>query len=152
MPRLGQVVHKVTHPIFKKRGFAGGRIVTDWEKIVGSEMAKYGMPERVTFPFKQKTGGTVHVVTSGPGSMIFEHQSQMILEQINTYFGYPAVEKLRFRIDYQAPVEEKVKKPRHKILPHEEQWLAEQLDDLDDSPLKTALERLGRGILENPKK
>lgn len=148
MPRIGQVVHKVTTPFYKARGFAQGRIVTDWEKIVGSQLAQYGFPERVTFPFKQKTGGTVHVVASGSGSMIFEHQSQMIIEQINTYFGYNAIAKIRYRIDY---IEQKKPAPKiHKAqpLPQDEKWLEGQLSDLEDSSLKQALLNLGREILQ----
>jgi len=149
MPRLGQVVQRVAHPIFKKRGFGQGRIITDWEKIVGPAMAQYGFPEKVTFPYKKRTEGTVHLVASGSGSMIFQHQSEMIIDQINTYFGYKAVERLRYRVDYVA-FEKPVKdKKETELSPQDRKWLKNQLKGWEDSPLKDTLKSFGEAMLKH---
>src|SRR5512144_3159687 len=93
---LGETVDAVARPMLGRRGFAGGRVVAEWGSIVGEHLAARSLPERVTRPADGRGGGTLHVrVASGALAVELQHVEPVIIERINTYFGYRAVARLR---------------------------------------------------------
>ncbi|MDH3240494.1 MAG: DciA family protein [Alphaproteobacteria bacterium] len=92
---LGQSVDRVTGPALRRRGFAEAAIVTRWDEIVGRPLCDHSRPFRVVFPRGERRGGTLHLTVSGAFAPEVEHLSPQIIERINIYFGYRAVEQLR---------------------------------------------------------
>lgn len=104
---IKKVIPAILKPVLDKRGFAQAQIVLDWEKIVGSQMAQYGVPERINY-YKNATSKGTLVLSVTPGwAPIINHGKQQIMERINSYFGYEAVSRLQlkqtFYVKQQAP-------------------------------------------------
>ena len=102
---LGAMVSKVTTPLYRKRGFAEARILSDWPVIVGERFAAVTLPEKLTFPRGGAGGGKrdglLHVRVGAPLATELQHLEPQIVERINGYFGYNAVARLKL---VQGPV------------------------------------------------
>lgn len=98
MKRIGTIVGHVIEPLLNKQGFVCGRIVTHWSDIVGPQFSDIAAPSKITFPMGKKNEGTLHLITTSAGAMMIQYAEPLILERINTFFGYKAVIKLRFQM------------------------------------------------------
>ena len=93
---LGETVSAVAAPMLGRRGFAGTRVVAEWPSIVGDQLAGRSLPERVVRAPGGRGGGTLHVrISSGSLALELQHLEPLIVERINTYFGYQAVTGLK---------------------------------------------------------
>ena len=92
---LGQCVERATKPALKAYGLAGSRIVTDWEKIMGAEIAKHTVPQSVSFPAGKKIGGTLCIHVPGAFALQVQQLQPYILEKLASYFGYRAISRLQ---------------------------------------------------------
>jgi hypothetical protein len=93
---LGTSLDKMTRPIFGKRGMADGSIALEWPRIVGESLAKVTLPERISYPKRDRRSGTLYLKVAG-GSFATEliHFEPQLIERINRYFGYQAVSQVR---------------------------------------------------------
>ncbi len=139
---------KVTGPIMSRQGFAGGAIVAEWTAIVGEHIAAQSLPEQVIHSRDKNAGGTLRLsVASGGVATEMQHLEPLLLDRINTYFGYPAIARLQF-VHRPLPVKTAPPPPRPRPLtPEEEQHLAESLAGIEDPQLRQSLDGLGRAIL-----
>jgi hypothetical protein len=101
----------------RARGFATAALLTNWPSIVGAELARFTMPDRVVWPrHRDEAGGTSRhqgrreegailvLRVDGPRAIEVQHRSSQILERVNGHFGYRAVAEMRI---LQAPVTRK---------------------------------------------
>lgn len=95
MKTLGGALHEVVAPVYRARGFAEAKLLSDWLKVVGSEMAEKATPLKVTFPQGQHIGGTLVVAVQGGYALEIQHLEPLILEKIATYLGYRAVNRMK---------------------------------------------------------
>ena len=91
---LGQSVERIATPAMRRRGFAGAAIATHWPEIVGRPLSDHSQPFRIVFPRGERRGGTLHLTVSGAFAPEVAHLSPQIIERINGYFGYGAVDRL----------------------------------------------------------
>lgn len=99
---LEQSLAGVAKAAFKKRGFAHERILTRWEEIVGSHIASHSLPVKLSFPSGGRAGGCLTIRAWNGIGLELQHCESQLLEKLNVYFGYRAVERIRI---VQAPVE-----------------------------------------------
>jgi hypothetical protein len=145
--KLSDLVEKPLADAFKKQGFASREIVTRWETIVGTEIATFAEPLRMNWPRPMDDAhpepGTLVLRVEGPAAIEVQHQSGLIIERVNRFFGWPAVGTLALR---QAPLTRReIKKIRPKPDPAAARRVAETLDIADEG-LRDALSRLGAAI------
>lgn len=88
---LAAVLPKAAEPTLRKRGFSTVEIITNWREIVGSNLASEASPDRLAFPRGAHKQGTLHVTAPGTIALEIQHLAPLIIERINTYFGYGAV-------------------------------------------------------------
>ncbi|MBL6933160.1 MAG: DUF721 domain-containing protein [Rhodospirillales bacterium] len=145
---MAQQVGKITKPIFGGRGFSDSAIVNDWQLIAGEHLAGHSMPERITHSQGRKDKGTLHLrIDNGGLAMQLQHLEPVLIEKINAYFGFAAVERIRMT---QGPLPERPKDERSQPRPLseiEERSLSKCLSQVKDEDMQKALERLGRAIL-----
>ena len=147
MKPIGKSIEPLTRPIFTKRGFAEGRILTHWEQIVGPELARASLPQKLSFPANRKTDGALQIQVESGRALEIQYQEPQILERINTYFGYRAVGRLTL---LQAPLPRTEKPaPMHKgaLPPARKEALNNLLASVKDDELKEALTSLGEAML-----
>lgn len=137
---------RLTKPIFGKHGFASGALIVDWPAIVGSAMATYTLPLRISFPPRERSGGTLEIkVASSAFAPQIQHLEPLILQKINGHFGWNAVSRLRLRHG-PLPAVAPVRPPPPDPPPQAVERLEACLAQVDDPDLRDALERLGRHI------
>src|ERR1700686_5511310 len=103
---LAEVLRKTLTDAFAKQGFASVELVTRWREIVGAEIAAHSQPERIQWPRSWQDAsagepGTLELRGEGPAGEGLWHLSGVILERVNQFFGWQAVDALRLR---QAPL------------------------------------------------
>jgi hypothetical protein len=110
---VGSFVPGLAKKAFEKYGFSTASLITDWDRIVGPQIAAYTEPQRLKWP--HLPGGAVPAAEEGsarPGATLVlkvdparaldaEYAGRQIVDRVNTYFGYRAVAQLRL---VQAPV------------------------------------------------
>jgi hypothetical protein len=145
---LSKTIGQITKPIFSKRGFADGAIISEWPTIAGSLLAAHSAPEKIDYPRNAKTGGTLRLrVESGSFALEVQHLEPQIIQRINTYFGYKAVGSIK-TIQGPLPKQSDTSAPAPKTLnAKQESALIQELSDVDDDDIREALEKLGRSIL-----
>lgn len=109
----GSFVPKIAAKAFEKFGFHSAEIMTDWARIVGADIAKYTEPERLKWPRTYSSGetladgrdarpgGTLILRVDPSRALDVEYKAAEIMDRINRYFGYRAVETLKI---IQAPL------------------------------------------------
>ena len=76
------------------RGYVQQEIISLWEEIVNQELAKEAVPEKLTFPRGRRSGGTIKIRAPAPLATELQHTESILLDRINSFFGYKAVEKI----------------------------------------------------------
>lgn len=97
MKAMKTIVNKVIAPAAKKRGMLTGKILIDWDKIVGLEYAGWCQPEKIMFSKTRRNGGTLYLTVNPSHALLITHSQDILLQKINTYFGYNAVSNLKLR-------------------------------------------------------
>lgn len=95
MKSIKAVVNRVVNPIAKKRGIIHGKIILEWEKIVGPQYAAFCVPLKIAFRQGYRTYGTLHVKVNPSHALLLNHSKDLVIEKANTFFGYPAVSALK---------------------------------------------------------
>ena len=140
---------KISAKAIGKRGFAEATLITEWDRVVGRRLARVSQPEKLVFPSGQRKNGTLHIRVQGGVATELQHLEPLVVEQINSHFGYGAVGKLRLS---HAPLQQTPPPPKYRRrTPNSEQRaaLAVILDEVEDDELQEALERLGAAIFSN---
>ena len=93
----GEIAGEIGGLAFKKFGFVQGAVVSRWKEIVGDRYARVSVPESIRFAAGKKSGGTLTLLVEGAHAPLMQHLTPMIVERVNRFFGYPAVERIAFR-------------------------------------------------------
>lgn len=145
---LSRTLDSFSRKILGSRGFVEVDILTEWDKIVGSELAQYSFPQKISFG-KEKNNGTLYLaVPSGAYALELQQRSKFIIDRINTYFGYNAVSNIKIiqnagMVPLQLPQEKK-----HKISVTQEQkdQITALTNEINNEDLKNILIKLGENI------
>ena len=93
---LSSNIESLTKKLLGQVGFAQIELIKNWHNIVGEDLAQNSLPERIEYKKGERAAGTLVLsVSSGAFALEISHISPIIIEKINTYFGYLAVQKIR---------------------------------------------------------
>ena len=130
----------------RRRGFFEVAVISRWSVIVCPDIAGCCVPERIAYPRGQRSGATLHLVVSSARAIEVQHMEPVLIERINTVFGYDAVARLALHHGLPESVRPGRRRPRP-LEPEEEEWVDRQVARVRDGPLREALLRLGRAVL-----
>ncbi len=147
---IGVLSGRLATPALGRRGLGGAEVVAHWPAIVGQELASFAAPMRVKFPRGRTTQGTLVLrVAHGAAATLIHMKTPAVLERVNRFFGYTAVERVEIS---QGPLPA----PRNAGHPGETRLAplsAERQAKVEDSvaavgppDLKQALKRLGEAL------
>ena len=148
---LGEIGSKCVADVFTRQGFTSIELVTQWQDIVGSEIAAHTEPIKIQWPQHADPAdsepGVLVVRAQGPIALEIQHLSNVILERVNSFLGWRAVGRLAIR---QAPLSRTAKRARPPS-PNAEtvQRVEATLANIADDGLRAALARLGATIKAN---
>ena len=135
----GDLVGDVAGVTFKRFGFVQSAVVSRWAEIVGERYARVSTPESIRFPTGKKSGGTLTLSVEGAHAPLIQHLGPLIIERVNRFFGYEAVDKIAFRQGRTPRPQSNVQRPAAAAVPRE---LGEGLRQIADPELRTVLESL----------
>ncbi len=195
---VSDLVSKLLDPVIERRAGMTMDLIASWEDIVGARHANRSRPEKLQWPRPpggdvsgdvrgdfgndlsgersgSEAGGaqafeaaTLVVACDGGHALYLQHDGDTILAQVNDYFGFSAVGRLklvqkpiaashrnkvgsRFGSDRQIPVGDAT----FNLAAAEQDRLNDLVSDVEDEQLKNALINLGRGVFSersSPKK
>ena len=146
-------VPKLTKEALKRRGPAFATIVAEWGEIVGPALAGSCLPEKLATPPRPPKGvvappqaGTLTIRVAGGAALELQHLAPLLVERINRFAGFKAVERLRF---VQGPMPREatpLPPPAPPLAPAEKQRLEAAVESVKSPELQAALLRLGEGL------
>jgi hypothetical protein len=128
---VGALVPHLTRPVFRKRAPASAQLLSDWDMIVGPQLAATTTPRRLS-------GSTLTVACTGPVALELQHMAGSVMARINGHLGRVVVDRLRFVQDPKISVPPDPS-PRHAAP-------AIDLPGVPEGPLHDALTRLGQSV------
>jgi hypothetical protein len=144
---LADLVALCVADVFARQGFTSREIVTHWDDIVGAEIAALAEPVRMQWIRSrdpdESPPATLVLRVEGPAALEIQHMAGVIVERVNGYIGWRAVDRVSLR---QAPLTRRRKAPRPRIDEAEAAAVAAQMNGIGDDGLRTALGRLGAAI------
>ena len=147
---LGNCIEPLTRPLFKAQGSGATRLMTQWNAIVGPELARHTQVEKLSFLQGKKTGGTLTVSVENGFATEFQHMQPVILDRLAEYFGYRAIARIAISHSFLPAAEGPAKSRKAKTkppLPPESSHLAEEVED---GELKEALQSLAKTLSGEP--
>ena len=139
----GELIGDIGGQSFRRFGFVQHSIVSRWSEIVGERYAKVSCPESIKFPAGRKSGGVLTLMVDGAHAPLIQHLTPMIVERVNRFFGYAAINRIVFRQGKRSAPEPKRERPQLRPVPKE---LGEGLREVADPELRACLESLASRI------
>jgi hypothetical protein len=145
---LAELVSVCVADVFARQGFTSCEIVTHWDEIAGPEIAALAEPIRMQWARSRDPDeappATLVLRVEGPAALEIQHMGGVILERVNRYLGWQAVDRIALR---QEPLTRRRRRPqRGKIDEDAAQAIAAKMTGIADDSLRTALGRLGAAI------
>lgn len=139
----GELVGAVGDQSFRRFGFVQGSIVSRWGEIVGERYSKVSSPESIRFPAGRKAGGVLTLLVDGAHAPLIQHLTPLIVERVNRFFGYAAINRVVFRQGKPVASAPAPSRPELRPVPKE---LGEGLREIADPELRACLESLAARI------
>ena len=157
---IGDTLRKVNRNFSSKFGKVEFIIHSKWPDIVGSYFKIYSEPKNITrLPdYENDLGETIYkshlnVNVAPAAALEFQHFKDTIIEKINSYFGYKAINDLRIQQNY-LPRDEDFNKNKSKMMPvslEESELISNEIESLQNNELKDSLMKLGKNIVKEVK-
>lgn len=154
-------VAKTVSPLVKQllgpQNFMLHDVLENWEQIIGKTLASYCLPQKIIFAKDSRTGGRLFILAAaGAFATELQQQSPQIINQINAFFGYPAITEIK--ISQAADLHNlfAAKKPLEKVKKNlvsaqEELYITELIKDVQNPQLQSILQKLGYSVLSEQK-
>lgn len=142
----GEMLGEIGGVAFKRFGFVQSAVVSRWAEIVGERYAKVSSPESIRFPAGKKSGGVLTLLVEGAYSPLLQHLTPLIIERVNRFFGYAAVDRIAFRQGRPPKQSARPVRPQVRAVPKE---LGEGLRQIADPELRACLESLAARVAES---
>lgn len=144
MKNFNNLLRKIATPICQRYGFVAATLLMDWDVIVGEKFARLCQPQKIVFPLHKKTNGLLYIGTSSAFAPELSYLEAMIIDKVNKYFGYKAVERLIIRHKKTAPPPKKY--PAKHVCDKDRELIEQHIKDIENPAIKNALRNLGLGI------
>ena len=140
----GDLVGDIGGVSFRRFGFIQSSIVSRWGEIVGERYGRVSSPESIKFPTGRKGGGVLTLLVDGAHAPLIQHLTPMIVERVNRFFGYAAIDRIVFRQGKPPAPAARAQRPALRPVPKE---LGEGLREIADPELRACLESLASQIV-----
>lgn len=146
---VADMLPDVGRAAFRRFGFVQSSVVSRWREIVGDRYASVSSPESIRFPAAKRAGGVLTLVVEGAHAPMMQHVAPVIVERVNRFFGYAAVERVQFKQGLvqiarsNGRATSRAAPPSLRPIPAE---LGDSLRAIADPELRACLEGLARGL------
>jgi hypothetical protein len=152
MRQIGGSIRDLLDPLMAKRANVDLSLALAWQQVAGDKLSGRTQPLHIQWPQRISPDdafkpGTLVVAAEGSVALDLQYTSGELVERINRFFGYPAVNRIRIE---QKPVmrfKEKHKRTEPVLNPDEKAGLEASLSRIEDDGLRETLFRLGTHVL-----
>lgn len=151
--QLGGLVSDVLDPVLARRAGMTSALLAAWPQIVPAMLADTTRPQKINWPRRAHEDdpfkpATLVVAAEGMAALHVQHQSGEIVQRVNAFFGFQAVERLQL---VQKPVAPPRRLQRRKapVSPADEARIAALTEGIEDDGLREALIRLGKSVRQD---
>lgn len=152
---LSASMSKLTTEAFSRKFIALGRILTQWDAIVGADMAGKTQPIKLHYRKPKEKGespqAALDIAASSADATLLHYQKDLILERINQIFGDRWITSIRFvHIASNRDDDLSYASASSMFSPlsaAEKERLQAILPEIDDEDLRKRLEKLGQSVL-----
>jgi hypothetical protein len=151
---LTQLMPKATRNILGKKGMLFTKLISKWPDIVGPDLASKATPLELKFSKSKKQSNkvTLHLAISGAYAPEIQSQTPQLIERLNSFFGYNAIETIKLIHTTGKALGHKFATPDIPDLSKaEQQKINHKTEHIPSDPLKEALNALGRSIIARQK-
>ena len=149
---ISELAGNVLAPILARRAGMTLDLLGAWSDLIGEPFGTSTRPEKIAWPRRVADEdpfepATLIVACDGAQAVFFQHESQLIIEKVNVFFGFNAIARLKI---VQKPVSTGSNRvePAHRGLSAEDEaYLASIVEAVEDEALRATLRRIGKGIL-----
>ena len=148
---IADLAGKINNRAFRRFGFAKSDIVLHWQDIVGEILARSSLPERLVMPKEYENtetkAGVLHIRIEGSFAPEMQHLELLVIDRINSYYGFKAVGKLVF---HHGNIEKKVSTRKYSppiLTDSQKSELNLLLQDIKDDKLRRSLFDVGAEIV-----
>ncbi len=154
--QVSELISRILDPVMQQRAGMTMQLVLAWEDIIGATHAKYTRPEKLEWPRQASQDdafepATLRIACEGARAIYVQHEAGLIVERVNGFFGFHAVERIRIvQKPLQNPLQnaEKPRRSAPKTLNNaQKQRLDAMLHSIEDEKLRQALLKMGEGVL-----
>ncbi len=152
--QLGDMIGNTLDPALKKRGFAGRDLLTHWHTIAPTPWNSVAFPDKLVWPRRDRPdpeGAVLHLRCMEGHGLALSHEGPAIAAAVNRYFGYLIVGSVRLSPMPYVPTNAGNQKPAQRLPENKLADIRSATRDIDDTGLRDALEKLGRGVLGKAK-
>ncbi len=154
MRPVGALMHGLTKRALGKHGFSSAALIEEWDSVIGPELAATCQPVKLSFPPRERDGGTLHIRADSGTALELQHLEPQIIQRVNAFLGYAAVARLTY---IQAPLIQRqmdARRPRKTppnpaVAPSLPAATAEAIAAVEDPKLRASLERLGAAVRQS---
>ncbi len=152
MRPLSEATSRVSSKNFSKKYIALGRLVNQWEEIIGEEFAGLAQPVKMHYR-KKKDKQTVRldIATSAAYSTILAYRKDLILQRINQIFGNNYITEIKFVTSALPNAPPEIKKTPSPLTKAEKNDLSELLKHVEDEEFRQKLESFGKAFYQDQK-
>jgi hypothetical protein len=152
---IGAAASRLTAGLADKRGWTAARLIAHWPEIVGAELARRCLPERLVGQGRPARAGSetstaprrpaaLRIRIAGAAALEIQHRETEIIERVNGYFGYRAIDRLQL-VQGTLPAVVR-RRPPAPLDASRTAAITNQVAPVRDDALRSALQRLGQAI------
>jgi len=142
--KVGKSLPKIIDKNIKERNFVEITLIKQWKEIMGQDIAKYCWPIKIVFSDIKNSNGIIFLKTKRGRSMEIEFKNDEIIEKLNQYFGYKAINKISVVQDFNIKDSYKKKIIKKKIKNNH----SKVINKIKKSELKIALQNLSKTLFD----
>ena len=151
---LSTSISKLTSATFSKKFVALGRVLNNWNDIIGPEMAFKTQPSKIYYRKPKsnadKPQATLEIAVTSSDAAILHYQKDLILARINQIFGDQWITAIRF-VHIPANTESSFLSDRVSttgLAQADVDQIKNDLSGIVDEDIRNCLEKLGQSILK----
>lgn len=143
--KIGNSLPKIIDKNIKERNFVEITLIKKWKEIIGEDIAKYCWPIKIVFSDIKNSNGIIFLKTKRGRSMEIEFKNDEIIEKLNQYFGYKAINKISIVQDFDIKDSHKKNKIMKKKIKNNHSKL---INKIKKNELKSALKNLNKTLFD----
>ncbi len=139
------------------KGLAEIDLIANWKNIAGETLAQYSLPQKIEFKRGTENNGTLCLlVADGAYALEIQHKTPLLLEKINTFFGYQAIAKIKIvqngsLIHTPSTTDFDDKHEKKLVTKEEENYIQSVTENVQNPDLRNRLKSLGECVFKNNK-